>query len=313
MKLANFTLKNQNHLGILLKNGEIICLENLNRINVNAGPIAIFTVHYDPMISLISQLPQLQDSINGLLENIPQSRTKEYDNWRSNSVLLRQSEVRFLSPILKPSKIIAIGLNYMDHCRETGTRPPEDPIVFTKFPNAIIGTGEHIRWKNGVTSKVDYEAELGVIIGKRGREISAEKAFDHIVGYTALNDVSARDIQLGDGQWVRGKSLDTFCPIGPVIVTKDEIPDPHNLKIQCIVNEQKMQDSSTSEMIFKIPRLVEFISRTITLEAGDIIATGTPHGVGMGRKPEKYLQHGDTVKVVIEKIGILENKIEVYE
>jgi acylpyruvate hydrolase len=160
---------------------------------------------------------------------------------------------------------------------------------------------------------VDYEAELGVIIGKRGREIPADRAFDYIAGYTAINDISARDLQLGDGQWVRGKSLDTFCPIGPVIVTKDEIPDPHQLKIQCLVNGKMMQDSSTSEMIFKIPKLTEFISQAITLEVGDIIATGTPHGVGMGRKPEKYLQHGDSVRVVIERIGILENTVEVYQ
>lgn len=216
-------------------------------------------------------------------------------------------EIRFAPPVSRPSKIIAIGLNYLDHVRESHGEMPEAPIVFAKFPNTLIGHRDQIRWRKEITRKVDFEAELAVIIGKETYRCEKSDALDVVFGYTCANDVSARDVQFGDGQWVRGKSLDTFCPLGPWIVTPDEIPDPHDLKIKCWLNGTLMQDSHTSLMIFKIPFLVSFLSRCFTLTPGDIILTGTPHGVGAFRDPSIYLGNGDEIIVEIESIGKLQN------
>jgi 2-keto-4-pentenoate hydratase/2-oxohepta-3-ene-1,7-dioic acid hydratase in catechol pathway len=216
-------------------------------------------------------------------------------------------DVRLLAPVERPGKVIAIGLNYMDHCRETNTEPPKSPIVFTKFPTAIIGPGVPIRWSTELTREVDYEAELAVVIGRTARRVSGAEALGCVFGYTAANDVSARDLQFSDGQWVRAKSLDTFCPLGPALVTADEIPDPQALAIRCVLNGQVVQDSHTREMIFSVAHLISFCSQAFTLEPGDIILTGTPHGTGAFRTPKLFMQHGDRVAVEIEGIGRLEN------
>jgi len=216
--------------------------------------------------------------------------------------------VRLLAPLPNPPKIVAIGLNYMDHCREQNVPVPDRPLVFAKFPSSIIGPGDDIVWDPALTQQVDYEAELGVVIGRRARRVTVERALDHVFGYTIVNDVSARDIQFPDKQWVRGKSLDTFCPLGPVIVTAGEIPDPQALAIKCQVNGRYLQNSSTSEMIFGVRELIASLSRSFTFEPGDLIATGTPAGVGVFRKPPVFLQNGDTVIVEIEAIGRLENR-----
>jgi 2,4-didehydro-3-deoxy-L-rhamnonate hydrolase len=218
-------------------------------------------------------------------------------------------DVRLMAPILNPSKIVAIGLNYMDHCREQGIQPPTRPTTFTKFPSSIIGPGDEIRWNPQLTQKVDWEVELAVVIGKKARNISADEALDYIAGYTICHDVSARDLQLEKGdQWIVGKSLDTFCPLGPVLVTRDEIADPHNLSLRCLVNGEAVQDSNTSELIFNIPFLLEFLARGITLLPGDVITTGTPDGVGAFLKPPIFLKHGDEVTVAIEGIGEMTNR-----
>lgn len=217
------------------------------------------------------------------------------------------SGVRLLAPIPNPSKIVAIGQNYLDHVREQNAPVPDRPIIFTKFPTSIIGPEDEIRWDPALTEKVDWEVELAVVIGRRARRVPAEQAYEHIFGYTIANDVSARDLQFGDGQWVRSKSLDTFCPLGPWIVTRDEIPDPHRLAIRCRVSGELVQSSCTDQMIFRIPYLVEFISRAFTLLPGDVILTGTPPGVGHFRKPPRYLRHGDVVTVEIEGIGAMSN------
>lgn len=219
------------------------------------------------------------------------------------------TSVRLLAPLPNPPKIVAIGLNYMDHCREQNVPVPDRPLVFAKFPSSIIGPGDDIVWDPALTRQVDYEAELGVVIGRRARRVSAERALDYVFGYTIVNDVSARDLQFPDKQWVRGKSLDTFCPLGPVIVTADEIPDPQALAIQCQVNGQSMQNSSTGEMIFSVRQLIAVLSHSFTFEPGDLIATGTPNGVGVFRKPPVFLQDGDTVAVEIAGIGRLENRV----
>jgi 2-keto-4-pentenoate hydratase/2-oxohepta-3-ene-1,7-dioic acid hydratase in catechol pathway len=215
--------------------------------------------------------------------------------------------VKLMAPILNPTKIIAIGLNYMDHCREQKIDPPKSPIIFTKFPSSIVGPGETIRWSPKLTDQVDYEAELAVVIGRTTRHVSQVEALNYVAGYTICDDVSARDLQFGDGQWIRGKSLDTFCPLGPYLVTRDEIPDPNNLAIRCLVNDQVLQDSTTAEMIFQVPFLIEYISRAFTLYPGDIITTGTPDGVGVFRNPKVFLKNGDTVTVEIEGLGRLTN------
>ena len=220
-------------------------------------------------------------------------------------------KLRLLAPLERPGKIIAIGLNYLDHCRETNTDPPEKPLVFTKFTTAMNDPNSTISWSSSLTNQVDFEAELAVVIGKTARFVSEADALDYVFGYTAANDVSARDLQFSDGQWIRGKSLDTFCPMGPVLITADEIPDPQKLAIKCELNGHIVQDSSTSEMIFSVAQLIAFCSNAFTLEPGDVILTGTPHGTGAFRDPKLFMQHDDKVVVEIEGIGRLENYCEV--
>lgn len=217
------------------------------------------------------------------------------------------SDIRVEVPLRHPSKVVAIGQNYMDHCRECNAPIPTRPIVFAKFPSSLIGPTDDIQWCSELTQQVDWEAELGVVIGKAARHVPEETALDYVFGYTVINDVSARDLQGGDGQWVRGKSLDTFCPMGPGIVTADEIPDPQDLDVRCWVNGMVMQDSNTLEMIFNVRYLISFLSRAFTLNPGDVISTGTPHGVGVGRDPQIFLQDGDVVEVEVERIGRLRN------
>ncbi len=216
--------------------------------------------------------------------------------------------IQLAAPVTNPSKVVAIGLNYMDHVRETGMAMPELATMFCKYPSAITAPGSDIRWSTALTSKVDYEAELAVVIGKTARNVIEADAYNYIAGYTNCNDVSARDLQLRKGdQWLRGKCLDTFCPLGPYLVTRDEIPDPHVLSIRCLVNGQAMQESNTSEMIYSIPYLVEYLSAAFTLVPGDIIITGTPHGVGAFRDPPIWLVNGDEVTVSISGLGDLTN------
>ncbi len=225
----------------------------------------------------------------------------------ANGQTMAIDAVKIMAPILNPSKVIAIGLNYMDHCREQNIEPPRSPIIFAKFPTSIVGPGDTIRWDPELTSQVDFEVELAVVMGRTARRVTEAEALAYVAGYTICHDVSARDLQFGDGQWIRGKSLDTFCPIGPYLVTRDEIPDPHNLAIRCTVNDQVMQDSNTAEMIFRIPFLIEYISRAFTLLPGDIITTGTPDGVGVFRSPKIFLKDGDQVTMEIKGLGQLTN------
>jgi 2-keto-4-pentenoate hydratase/2-oxohepta-3-ene-1,7-dioic acid hydratase in catechol pathway len=233
--------------------------------------------------------------------------------YRRSELRIPLHEVRLAPPITRPGKIIAMGLNYMDHVVESKGTVPDVPLLFAKFPSSIIGHLDSIVWRSAITAKVDFEAELAVVIGREITAVPEEQAQEAVFGYTCANDVSARDLQFGDGQWVRGKSLDTFCPIGPWIVTPDEIPDPHGLRIACRVNGAIMQDSLTSSMIFRIPKLISFFSGHFTLFPGDLILTGTPHGVGAFRHPPIYLKNGDEVAVEIEKIGRLVNVCKVLD
>ncbi len=208
-----------------------------------------------------------------------------------------------------PGKIIAVGLNYADHCREAGFETPKSPVIFAKYLNTVAAAGQGLSWPKGTTNKVDFEAELGVVVGRQLKGVDEATAQAAIFGYVVVNDISARDIQSDDGQWVRGKSLDGFCPFGPALVTSDEVPDPQNLGIKCLVNGKTYQDSNTDQMIFSCAYLVSFLSRTMTLEPGDLILTGTPHGVGNFYDPPVYLQPGDEVSVIIEGLGTLTNPV----
>lgn len=230
------------------------------------------------------------------------------------------AQVRLLAPIPRPCRnIMCVGKNYREHVQELQSSGsacdskfadlPDEPIIFTKATTAVTGPGEAIPARRDPTDSTDYEGELAVIIGKQGRNISQDKAFDHIYGYTILNDVTSRRLQKQHQQWFLGKSLDGFCPMGPAIVTADEIPDVTQLRVQTWINDELRQDNVVASLIFDIPTLIETLSRTMTLVTGDIIATGTPAGVGMGFKPPRFLQKGDVVKIRIDPIGILENPV----
>jgi 2-keto-4-pentenoate hydratase/2-oxohepta-3-ene-1,7-dioic acid hydratase in catechol pathway len=203
-------------------------------------------------------------------------------------------------------KIVAIGLNYMDHVRESGATPPEKPLVFTKFTTSVIGDGDEIRIPRAITERVDWEVELAVVIDRTARNVDAADALSYVRGYTVANDVSARDVQFADGQWVRAKSLDTFCPLGSELV---QVDDPQNLKLITRVNGEVMQDSNTSEMIFGVAELISFCSQSFTLEAGDVILTGTPWGCGEFMEPKRSLKQGDVVECEIEGVGVLRNPV----
>ncbi len=211
--------------------------------------------------------------------------------------------------IERPGKIVCVGLNYRDHAEETGAELPTAPLLFAKWPNTLIGPGEPIVIP-GETGQVDYEAELGVVIGTRTRRVAEAQALEAVRGYICVNDVSARDLQFADGQWTRGKSPDTFCPVGPRLVPREEVDDPQVLAIRCIVNGKVLQDSSTAQMVFSVAEIIAYASRTITLEPGDLIATGTPAGVGVFREPKVLLEDGDEVTVEIEGLGSLTNPVQ---
>jgi 2-keto-4-pentenoate hydratase/2-oxohepta-3-ene-1,7-dioic acid hydratase in catechol pathway len=217
------------------------------------------------------------------------------------------AETELLAPVPRPGKVVAIGRNYREHAEEEGVEPPAAPLIFAKWPSSVVGPGAEIRWDPGLTGQVDYEAELAVVIGRAARRVSVAEALDHVLGYTCLNDVSARDLQFGDGQWTRGKSLDTFCPVGPVLVTADELGDAQDLAISCTVDGERLQEARTSQMYFTVAEIVSYCSMAFTLEPGDIVATGTPSGVGVFRKPPRFLADGQRVSVEIERIGVLEN------
>jgi 2-keto-4-pentenoate hydratase/2-oxohepta-3-ene-1,7-dioic acid hydratase in catechol pathway len=220
----------------------------------------------------------------------------------------KASEVRLHAPLPNPPRIFAIGLNYRDHAIESGMAIPTTPVVFFKLPTAIIGPGDPIILPKNSTQP-DYEAELAFVIGKGGYRIPASAWRDHVYGYTIVNDVSARDVQFASSQWSMSKSFPTFCPIGPAIVTADEIEDPHNLQISLSIDGEQLQNSNTRELVFKIPELIEYLSSITPLLPGDIISTGTPPGVGMGRTPKRWLKPGENVTVTVEGLGSLINPV----
>jgi acylpyruvate hydrolase len=225
-----------------------------------------------------------------------------------DGALIDQATVDLLAPIARPGKIICIGLNYHDHCREQHIDPPVYPMLFGKFSNAVNRPGGIVR-RPVVTEKLDQECELAVVMGQRASGIGRDEALEHVFGYTILNDITMRDLQREDRQWLRAKGSDGFAPMGPVIVTADEVPDPHALRMRSSVNGETWQDSTSAEMVFDIATLVAFVSRSIVLEPGDILSTGTPAGVGHYQDPPRYLRDGDQLRCEIEGIGVLEASV----
>jgi 2-keto-4-pentenoate hydratase/2-oxohepta-3-ene-1,7-dioic acid hydratase in catechol pathway len=215
--------------------------------------------------------------------------------------------VKLLAPIPKPGKLICVGLNYLDHAKETGAEIPKVPTIFNKFNTAVIGPGANIVLPKA-SKAPDFEAEFAFVIGRGGRHIAKDAWKDHVFGYTIVNDVTARDYQRATTQWLMGKTFDTFAPMGPWIVTADEIADPHDLDIQLDIDGETLQDSNTRELIFKVPDLIAFLSSVFTLEPGDVVSTGTPSGVGFARKPPRYLRAGEEITVRIPAIGELKNR-----
>jgi 2-keto-4-pentenoate hydratase/2-oxohepta-3-ene-1,7-dioic acid hydratase in catechol pathway len=250
-----------------------------------------------------------EDALSFIAAGIKErERVEKLVHSTSHREVLPLDSVKLTAPIARPPKILCIGLNYRDHAIESKMEVPSVPTVFAKYGNAVIGPGEPIVLP-AITQKPDYEAEFAVVIGKRCKQVSRSEWQECVFGYTIVNDVSARDVQLATSQWTMGKSIDTFAPIGPHIVTADEVPDPHALDIRLTIGGETLQNSNTRELIFKVPALIEYLSSMLTLEPGDIISTGTPAGVGLGRTPPRWLRPGEEVVIVIEKIGTLRNPV----
>jgi 2-keto-4-pentenoate hydratase/2-oxohepta-3-ene-1,7-dioic acid hydratase in catechol pathway len=304
LRLGTFILNNEERLGALVGEYLVDISRAHARVNPTAPPLPGAML---PFLQAGEGAWRAAQNLLKRLEEVPNRAALE--RMAGSEAIYDPESVRLLAPVPNPSKVIAIGLNYWDHCREQKLEPPDRPIIFAKYPTAVIGPGEPIVWDPALTQQVDYEAELAFVVGKRARKVKREEAYDYIFGYMPGNDVSARDLQFSDKQWVRGKSLDTFCPLGPYLVSRDEVPDPHNLPIRCYVNGRPLQDSSTSEMIFDIPTLLSFITAAFTLLPGDVVLTGTPDGVGVFRKPQIFLKPGDRVVVEIEGLGRLENPV----
>jgi 2-keto-4-pentenoate hydratase/2-oxohepta-3-ene-1,7-dioic acid hydratase in catechol pathway len=259
-------------------------------------PRVVFSL--EEVLHIKDGLEMLEDQLRGL----------ERSSSGIQSYLFEESEVLLRAPMLRPQKVIGIGLNYRDHAEEQKATLPKEPLLFGMYASAIIGPGDSIVLP-AMSQQVDYEAELGVVIGTRARHVSPEDAINYVAGYTCFHDVSARDLQYSDKQWLRAKSFDTFAPMGPYLVTREDLGDGDGLAIKLRLNGQVMQNSNTSNLIFKVPTLVSHISKVMTLEVGDVIATGTPGGVGFARKPQVFLKAGDIAEVEIEKIGILRNPV----
>ena len=295
MRIARFIYDGKETYGILHQHS-LIDLQKLSRFkNFPALP---------NIEDLISLGPEAEDIIEGLIDEFFNMSEKQ----RGKAVVSLE-DIVLKAPITSPPKIICLGLNYRDHAEESGASLPDEPIIFMKPRTSIIGPEEPIV-KPKFVEKLDYEVELAIVIGRKGRNIHVSEAEDYIFGYMVFNDISAREIQFRDGQWTRGKSFDTFAPTGPYITTSKQIGDPNNLRMYTRVNGEIRQESSTKNMIFNVYEIVHRISRVMTLEPCDIIATGTPAGVAAFMKPvPKFLKPGDTVEVEIEKIGTLKNHV----
>lgn len=303
MKLAQFKTKNsgQQRLGISI--GDVVCdvAELARAVKSAGGDPPDWLLDVASTLDVINRGASGLDAINSLINGSNAATA------RGQAAAHQLDSVEFL-PAVYPSKILAIGRNYAEHAAEGGAELPKAPLLFNKLPNALSAHKAPIVLPT-ISEQVDFEAELAVIIGRTAKRVSEAEALDYVFGYSLINDVSARDLQFGDGQWTRGKSLDTFAPLGPFITTRDEIEDVQTLKIEGVLNGEVMQSSNTARMIFQVAYLVSYLSQGITLQPGDVIASGTPDGVGIFRKPPVLLKPGDVFEVKIEKIGVLRNPV----
>ena len=286
MRLVQFVDLNNGsqYIGAEASNGDIIKLTGSK-------------LTYNSIVELLNAGDSALNVARGIVDDINQH------------TVVNKTHIKLLSPITKCEKIVCIGMNYKDHCAEQNAPLPEEPVVFSKFPSSIAADGDIIILPNKLSENVDWEVELAVIIGKSGKHITKERAMDHVVGYTVANDVSTRDWQLkkNSGQWLLGKTFDTHCPLGPALVTKDEVSNPYDLKLKCIVNGEIVQNSNTKELVFDISECIAWVSQFFTLKPGDILLTGTPPGVGVFRKPPVFLKAGDIVTCEVESIGKITN------
>ncbi|MBW3596257.1 MAG: fumarylacetoacetate hydrolase family protein [Planctomycetes bacterium] len=275
----------------------------------DSGP-RVAGVRDDGYVDLSSADPQLPAAMSELLALGREGLERTRRAVQSGAPLSADRPIKLLAPVPRPGKVICVGLNYADHAAESGAAPPEEPVIFNKFPTSVCGHEDPIVLPR-LSEQVDYEAELVVVIGEGGRHIPEERALEHVAGYCCGHDVSARDWQLGKPgrQWLLGKTFDTFAPFGPHLVTADEVGDPGDLGIRLRLGGRTMQDSSTRQLIFSIPKLLAYISSVCRLEPGDVLFTGTPPGVGMARKPPVFLQPGDVVEVEIDRLGTLRNPV----
>ena len=300
MKLAQFRLKGTSELRLGVLSGErLVDVAALAREAAGRGAAA-WLVDVAGTSEVVGRGAPGLGEIGALVEKNARGAALE-----DEGIAVPLDAVEFLPPVF-PGKILAIGRNYVDHAIEGGAAPPAAPLVFTKLSNSLNAHGQAVVL-HPISAQIDYEAELAVVIGRRCRRVSEAEALGHVFGYTLVNDVSARDLQFGDGQWVRGKGLDGFAPLGPYITTRDEIADVQSLKIEGRLNGEVMQSSNTSKMIFGVAYLVHYNSQAITLEPGDVIATGTPEGVGIFRQPPVLLKDGDVFEVEVESLGTLRN------
>jgi 2-keto-4-pentenoate hydratase/2-oxohepta-3-ene-1,7-dioic acid hydratase in catechol pathway len=322
MRLVTFERKHETRIG-MVKGEQILDLSELLRF-LTTQPVpsewensqalrsaarVILKARETPqnMIALFERGPAWLEKLHALISiMLPLAGAKRTKLPRG--LFLQLDSTRLRSPILRPPKIICVGRNYGEHARESGHEPPANPIFFQKASSAICDPSGAIRLP-ALSRQVDYEAELAVVIARRGHRIPVEQAHEYIAGYTLMNDVSARDMQELDGQWFRAKSCDTFAPLGPWIVTPEEIHDAHSLRITLTLDGQLMQDSNTRNLIFQIPFLISYLSRSMTWEPGDILATGTPPGVGVHRTPPVFLKAGSTVSISVEHVGTLTNTV----
>jgi len=266
-------------------------------------------LEFPRVVFTLEEALQVKDGLQLLEEQVSHLK---HSSSGIQSYLFQDSDAVFHAPVTHPQKLIGVGLNYKDHVEEIKGQMPKQPLLFGMYGSAIIGPEEAIAIPP-VSKQVDYEAELGVVIGRRASHVSRESALDHIAGYTIINDVSARDLQFSDGQWLRAKSFDTFAPMGPYLVTKNALGDGDGLGIELRLNGKTMQKSNTRNLIFKVPDLVSYISGIMTLETGDVIATGTPGGVGFVRNPQVFMKPGDVVEIEIEGIGLLRNSVAEFD
>ncbi|MNS22466.1 Ureidoglycolate lyase [compost metagenome] len=299
MKLLNFKTENGVRLGILTERGVLDVAKALDIVPPGSDAPIPVSVH-----EVIEGGQEAVRVLEGYIEQVTAEGTDHSALW------LQEQDLEWAASVTNPNKIICVGLNYRKHAEETHAQVPEYPILFNKFNNAIAANGEDIPLPK-VSDKVDYEAELVIVIGKEAKYVPQEQALDYVFGYCAANDLSARDLQMRTPQWLLGKSCDKFSPLGPYLVTADEVGDPNRLDIKCMVNGEIRQHSNTSDMIFGIDEIVSYISQHMTLVPGDIILTGTPEGVVLGYPPEMqvYLKDGDEVTIEIEKLGLLTNRM----